>query len=91
MAHLPETFLLADINNEQARHIVFSTHEQQDMLSQCSTIYVDGTFHVVKNTPFIQLSSIHGFMAWEDRVQQEPLCFAFMTSRRTADYLEVKC
>jgi hypothetical protein len=80
---------LADINNEQARNIVFSTQEQQDMLANCSTIYVDGIFHVVKNTPFIQLLSIHGFMACEDRVQQEPLCFALMTSRRTADYLEV--
>ena len=43
---------------------------------------------VVKE-PFTQLVSVHAFVAKEDVVKQEPLCFLLMSGRKRSDYVAV--
>ncbi len=50
--HLPEDFIIWDLNWTDvtvgnARHLVFSTPKQRQLLEQSKNWYVDGTFKIV--------------------------------------------
>ncbi|XP_060574759.1 uncharacterized protein LOC132732364 [Ruditapes philippinarum] len=67
-------FLVADITNGSARHLVFATKQQLELLSNTKRWFMDGTFKVV-GQPFEsgQLSSIHGFVKVNNVEKQVPL------------------
>lgn len=61
---LPEDFLIGDLRNDGARHLIFATPNQLSLLEKAKTWYVDATFKVVKD-PFHQLFSVHAFVRSE--------------------------
>ncbi|XP_070568671.1 uncharacterized protein [Ptychodera flava] len=84
---LPEDFLQRDIVLEGARHLFFATPSQLRLLRSATSIFMDGTFKVVRE-PFYQLFSIHAFLG-DDRmeeVKQVPIAFVMMSRRRKRDY-----
>ena len=81
-------FLRDDIKIDGARHLVFATTSQLDMLRDAKRWYLDGTFFVVK-PPFYQLFSIHAFNKNGDNTKQIPLVFAIMSGKRSDDYIAV--
>ncbi|CAC5378806.1 unnamed protein product [Mytilus coruscus] len=84
-------FLVADLRVDLARHIVFATEFQLNMLKHASRWFMDGTFKVVK-APFKstgQLLSIHAFILKDGQRKQLPLAFALMSRKTEADYIAV--
>ena len=59
--HIPENFLISDIQMASQRHLIFMSNDQRTLLSKAVTWYVDGTFSVVQK-PFYQLFIIHAFV-----------------------------
>lgn len=86
---LPPDFLQRDITVDNARHLLFATTPQLDVLKKAKTWYMDGTFKIVSE-PFKQLFSIHAFVKGEeDQLKQVPLAFALKSRRHTKDYKAV--
>ena len=83
-------FLVADVFVGTARHMVFATQEQLDLLSSCKRWFLDATFKVMGD-PFAsgQLESIHGFVYSDGVEKQLPMVYILMSRRRTEDYVKV--
>ena len=85
-----ETFLIADLKIEDngciaARHLLFITKFQLDILRECSTIYCDGTFKCTRD-PFKQLYGVHTFLRCGSNIKQIPVLNILMSQRRKVDY-----
>ena len=48
LEHIPDGFLVADVRSpdDKARHHVFASKPQINILAKCTVLYVDGTFEV---------------------------------------------
>jgi hypothetical protein len=78
-------FLVGDVSVNGHRHLMFATDQQLIFLKKAKSWYLDGTFKVVRQ-PFVQLWSIHAFVANGDDLKQMPFMYVLMSSRRTVDY-----
>lgn len=85
---IPEGFLRTDINDGQARHVIFATAHQLQYLCNAVTWYVDGTFKIVK-LPFTQMFSVHVFVKAGLCQIQIPVAFVMMSGRSSPDYVSV--
>lgn len=72
-----------------ARHIIFGTQNQLDLLRLAKRWFLDGTFKVVK-APFYQLHTIHVFIKNGDDEKQVPLAYVLMSMRSKLDYVTVR-
>ena len=70
--HIPDEFLRRDIHVDGARHLLFATDVQLDLLNKARTWYVDATFYVVRQ-PFYQLFTVNAFVRHDDCTKQLPL------------------
>ena len=86
MAWVDLDFLRKDLCVSGARHLIFATSTQLDLLSTASTIFCDTTFKVVSPS-FYQLFSVHAFLHDTNgqEVKQVPLVFALMSRRCKKD------
>ena len=87
---IPQEFLQRDNKISGARHIVFTTLPQLQLLNNASVIYCDATFKVVRQL-VSQLFSFHSFLgdANNENVKQVPLAFIMISRRRKRDYTAV--
>ena len=81
---IPSEFLIADINKNAERHLMFGTSDMRKLLLEGEHWFMDGTFKVVR-TPFVQLFSIHAFVRRDNGVKQVPLLFVLMSKRTAKD------
>ena len=66
---VPTGFLKCDIRTvPDARHLIFATDEQIDLLRTAHIIWMDGTFKLVKD-PIMQLFTVHVFI-YDDKEQE---------------------
>lgn len=86
--HIPDNFLLADLNYDGSRQLILATDDQLKLLAKAEHWYVDGTFKLIRE-PFAQLFSIHAFIRRDKCLKQVPLAFAIMSRRTTPDYAAV--
>lgn len=82
--------IVEDITVDGARHIIFATDRQLEILQQSKRWYVDGTFKVLRHRDtFEQLFSVHAFIKKDGETKQVPLTYVFMSRRRKKDYKKV--
>ena len=89
-AWAPPDFLRKEVRVDEARHMLFRTDKQLELLSSATTVYFDATFKVV-SPPFYQLFSLHAFLQDGDgrEVKQVPHVFVMMSRRRKKVYKAV--
>lgn len=85
---LKNDFLIGDVHNEVACHLLIATTDRLNFLHTAQRWYMDGTFHIVPNL-FQQLYSIHAFVRQGGCMKQVSLVFMLMSGRRTSDYKAV--
>ena len=88
LEHIATNFMRADISVDGARHVIFMTDKQVEIMSNAKVWYLDGTFRII-NRPFHQLFGIHCFVKSGQCTKQFPVCFVFITHRRYDDYVSV--
>ena len=86
--HIPDEFLRRDIHVDGARHLLFATDVQLDLLNKARTWYVDATFYVVRQ-PFYQLFTVNAFVRHDGCTKQLPLAMCVISRRRKTDYAAV--
>ena len=98
--YFPDGFYKGEVEamnrGEKRRHLVFATNDQLRYLATIKKWYMYGTFEMI-GLPFIQVLSIHGFLAMDDldhpgdsiEMKSQPLFYAAMTRRKTVDYVAV--
>ena len=79
MDHIPDNFLRWDIRVEGARHLLFASDAQLDLMS-------NATFHVMRQ-PFYQLFTVNAFVRHEGCTKQLPMVMCMMSRRRKTDYI----
>ena len=67
-------FFRADVKVKDQRHLIFATDTALSMLPHVKTIFMEGTFKVIRR-PFVQLFSLHTFVKCDNNVKQVPLVF----------------
>ena len=88
VAHIPDDFLRRDVKVDDARHLLFATNLQLDLLEKAKTWYVDATFYAVRQ-PFQQLFTINAFLRQDDCTKQLPLAMCIMSRRRKGVYVAI--
>ena len=86
--HLPDDFLVKDIQQQGCRYIVLASMQQLSVLARTKQWYVDGTFKIVRK-PFVQMFSIHCFLRTGDCARQVLLAVAVMSRRTSRDYVAI--
>ena len=72
----------------QRHHLLYTDH-QLHLLAEAKTWFMDATFRVV-NQSWMQLFTINFFVRSGDHMNQVPLAFCLVASKRKQDYYEVK-
>ena len=85
-SHIPNGFLVKDIRFKGSRHLVFSTNYKKGLLETIKTIYIDGTFKLVKKS-FVQILSIRGFVVGDEGHSKQITLFTTIMSNRTSGSL----
>ena len=89
---IPKQFLRGDIKvntrNTLARHLIFATDKQLELLKTLKKWFADGTFKCTP-FPFVQLFSIHGFIEKNGFKKQVSLLYVIMSRRTAEDYSAV--
>ena len=79
-------FLIADLEGDEYRHVMFGTHEDLLQLPASSNWYMDGTFKVVRE-PFYKVFTIHAFTERAGHeAKQFRRVYVMMSRRQTSDY-----
>ena len=71
-----------------ARHLIFATDQQLDLLRTAERWHGDATFGITP-TPWYQVYSIHAFIRVGELLTQVPLVFVLMARKRACDYRAV--
>ena len=64
---LPRNFFRADVKVKDQRHLIFATDTALSMLPHVKTIFMDGTFKVIRRS-FVQLFSLDTFVKCDNNV-----------------------
>ncbi|KAK4013741.1 hypothetical protein OUZ56_026293 [Daphnia magna] len=93
VAFFPSDFhqgaVFAGTATNRARHLLFFTPVFKRQLEDCTTWFIDATFHFIRD-PIKKFLFINGFIKNEKGdLEQVPLLFCCMTRKRAIDYLSV--
>ena len=85
---LPFGFFQADLTVKQRQHLILASQEQLNTLAHAKSLYVDGTFKLVRHS-FKQLLTVNAFVRSGLYAKQVPLVFVLMANKKEKDYKKV--
>lgn len=86
--NIPVDFYKGEVKVGKARHLIFSTTKQLQLMAKAPRWYCDGTFKLVKK-PFVQMFSFHGMLRKDEDTKQFPFLYVLMSRRTAMDYEKV--